>query len=147
MAQLISDSELAEIQVAFSDLAGTFLKTPIIYHYVGERLDRFMEDSNNQSVTNYDLLALIVEDKGVGGAQVDIQRDGKYYPKGFYALIYWEDMVAAGLVSGGQNIMQADRDFITIAEIKYEVTGIVQIADLVTEKSYIKVMFRKNIKT
>lgn len=147
MAGLISDSELAEIQVAFSDLAGTFLKSAITYHLVGERLDRFMEDSTVQTVTDISLLGLVVEDKSVSGGQIEIERIGKYYPKQYYVLLHWEALVAAGLVSDGILLMQADRDFLTIGSVKYEVIGLVLIPDLVSLKSFVKVMFRKNVKT
>ena len=147
MPQLISDSELSEIQVAFSDLAGTFLKTPITYHLVGERLDRFMEDTLTQAVTNYAVKGLVVEEKSQNQSQIDIEKQGKYYPKQFYALLHWEELETVGLVSGGNLLMQADRDFLTIDNVKYEVIGITQVADLVTLKSFVKVMFRKNIKT
>jgi hypothetical protein len=146
MPSLINSSELAQIQGAFKDLRDTFLSSGITYHKVQERLDRFMEDTIVPFEQIYVLPALWVEDRSVKGSEVDIQRIGKYYPKTYYALLYWQDLVEAGLTDGDVPLINADKDYAEVDGSRYELTGFVKVPELAGEHSFIKLMFRSNIR-
>lgn len=147
MADLLSANDLSQIQNAFKDIRDTFLKNDIVYHLEGQVYDRFMESASQQQTIDIPLKGLIVDEKTETNASVLFSQMGRTDMSEHYVLFYFADLEENGLVDGNRElIMQADRDFMTLRGQKYEVKAVIQVADLSTEKTYVKVTYRDNIR-
>ena len=146
MADLFSANDLSQFQNAFKDIRDTFLKNDIVYHLEGQVYDRFMESANQRQTTNINLKGLIVDEKTEASA-VKFAQMGRTDMSEHYVLLYFADLEENGLVDVNRElIMQPDRDFMTLRGQKYEVKSVIQIADLSTEKTYVRVVYRDNLR-
>lgn len=146
MADLFSANDLSQIQNAFRDVTDTFFKSDIVYHLEGQIYNRFMESASQRKTTDIPLKGLIVDSKTEASA-VKFAQMGRTDMSEHYVLLYFADLEENGLVNVNRElIMQADRDFMTLRGQKYEVKNIVQIADLSTEKTFVRVVYRDNLR-
>ncbi len=143
---LLSANDLSQIQNAFKDTRDTFFKSDIIYHLEGQIYDRFMESANQRKSLDIPLKGLIVDEKAEASA-VKFAQMGRTDMSEHYVLLYFADLEANGLVDANRElIMQPDRDFMTLRGQKYEVKSVIQIADLSTEKTFVRVSYRDNLR-
>lgn len=146
MADLLSLNDLSQIQNAFRDITDTFFKNDIVYHLEGQIYDRFMESASKRKSLDIPLKGLIVDEKTEASA-VKFAQMGRTDMSEHYVLFYFADLEANGLVDSNRElIMKADRDFMTLRGQKYEVKSVVQIADLSTEKTFVRVVYRDNLR-
>lgn len=140
---LLSNADLIEINKAFTDLRDTFLQSIVIYHLLGERVDRFMEDTELIADKIVNLPVLIVPSK-IG--KVEILQKGKQDFTESYVLVFWEDLVNTGLADTNAYFLQADKDFMVVDGQKVEVIGVNKVPDLGTLKNYVKIQYRQELK-
>jgi hypothetical protein len=139
---LLSTSDLIDINNAFKDLRDTFLQSIVIYHVLGERLDRFMEDTELIADKIVNLPVLIVPSKM---GKVEILQKGKQDFTESYVLVFWEDLVNTGLADTNAYFLQADKDFMVINGEKVDVIGVNKVPDLGNLKNYVKIQYRKKL--
>jgi hypothetical protein len=140
---LLSNADLIEINKAFTDLRDTFLQSIVIYHLLGERVDRFMEDTELIADKIVNLPVLIVPSKT---GKVEILQKGKQDFTESYVLVFWEDLVNTGLADTNAYFLQADKDFMVVDGQKVEVIGVNKVPDLGTLKNYVKIQYRQELK-
>jgi hypothetical protein len=147
MADLLSAGDLSQINKVFQeDLKDTFLKNDIIYHLAGQIYDRFMEGNDEQEFTNVNLKCLIVDGQSAD-AEVKFSQMGRTDMSEHYVLINFAQLEENNLVDANNEILlQADADYLTVRGERYEVTSVVQVPDLSTLKTYVKVGYRDTIR-
>ncbi|WP_338813195.1 hypothetical protein V9L05_17845 [Bernardetia sp. Wsw4-3y2] len=148
MANLFSTSDLNQINKAFQeDIPDTFLKNDIIYHQAGQIYDRFMESNDDQAFRDIPLKGLIVDSDSKQDAAVKFSQMGRTDMSEHYVLINFAQLEANGLVDANREILlQANADYMTLRGERYEVTSVTQVPDLATLKTYVKVVYRDNIR-
>ena len=148
MANLFNASDLNQINKVFQeDIPDTFLKNDIIYHQAGQIYDRFMESNNDQAFTDVNLKGLIVDSSSKKDAAVKFSQMGRTDMSEHYVLVNFDQLRENNLVDANEQLlMQAEADYITVRGERYEVTSVIQVPDLATLKTYVKVVYRDNIR-
>jgi hypothetical protein len=148
MANLFSTNDLNQINKAFQeDIPDTFLKNDIVYHLAGQIYDRFMESNDDQEFRDIPLKGLIVDSDSKQDSAVKFSQLGRTDMSEHYVLINFAQLEANGLVDTNREILlKANADYMTLRGERYEVTSVVQVADLATLKTYITVGYRDNLR-
>ena len=148
MANLFNANDLNQINKVFQeDIPDTFLKNDIIYHQAGQIYDRFMESNDDQAFRDIPLKGLIVDSDSKQDAAVKFSQMGRTDMSEHYVLINFAQLEANDLVDANREILlQANADYMTLRGERYEVTSVTQVPDLATLKTYVKVVYRDNIR-
>lgn len=141
---LLSAAERLEIFAAIHDVTDTFCQLPIAYELRGDSLDWANEDRNDEEVTIYNLMGLIVySDKKIDLKQYGVQDLGDGY-----VLFNWEDLQAAGLINGDNfPIMDPARDYMTAQGVRLRALAVPPLGQLGIRQAVVKVFFMKEPKT
>ncbi len=148
MANLFNASDLNQINKVFQeDIPDTFLKNDIIYHQAGQIYDRFMESNDEQEFRDLPLKGLIVDSSSKQDAAVKFSQLGRTDMSEHYVLINFAQLEANGLLDANRELLlKANADYMTLRGERYEVTAVTQVPDLSTLKTYVKVVYRDNIR-
>lgn len=121
MADLLTDSQRADIRAALKDVTDTFMKTPVVYHKAVDSLDRFNEDRGDMKLVDYNLSGLLeymTNDKD----EVDEAMEGSLNTQRVQVTFNLEDVAAVGLIADDIPTMQPESDFFTANGERYRVT-------------------------
>lgn len=146
MPDLLNAQDLTEITSAFLDLSDTFLKDTCQIQIAGQHFDRFGESETNRPLTNHTVKCLIVEAKTKTGSEVLFEQKGRLDMREAYVILYFADLVGLGLATAnGEISIRPDKDFIIINGDRLEIKAATTIPKLSVLRSFVKIVFRKNL--
>lgn len=145
MGILLTPQQILDIKNVLETVTDQFFVTPVTYHLAGDSLDRYNEDREDQTITDYSLNGLVEFPVSTVG-RTQMTGAGGYDDKEVKVSFNFRNLITAGLTTGNETIMNPAKDFMTIEGIKYKVTKVYldgpieaeNVLTIVEGKKYIK---------